>query len=229
MTDERDNALDRMKHLGERLTILGPKPQNLPYEEIVIRVADFMLSQNKLRIDYAFSNEVGEDLEDVDDARFDPIALYDAHPESFDAIAMYVDTEMKDSEHALLERKDTSLFAYNTLVFGAALRLARSETVSKPLMAFLVDHLIKPSPPHKPKGRGRPKDSNDDLIFKRQAIEFAVAHGLTPTRNDASTDQTSACDAVADAGRKLYQEHGNPKFVSGYTFDALKKVWQKAV
>lgn len=229
VTDKRDNVLERMKLLGERLTLLGPKPQSLPYAEIVARVADFILSQDKLRIGYAFSNEVGEDLEDDDDARFDPIALYDAYPESFDAIAMYVDAEMKDSEHALFERKDTSLFAYNTLVFGAALRLARSETVSTPLMAFLVDHLIKPSPPHKPKGRGRPKDSNDDLIFKRQAIEFAVAHGLTPTRNDASTDQTSACDAVADAGRKLYQSHHDAKFLAGYTFEALKKVWQKNV
>lgn len=155
MTDERGNVLDRMKHLGERLTILGPKPQNLPYEDIVIRVADFILSQDRLRIDYAFSNEIGEDLEYDDDARFDPIALYDAHPESFDAIAMYVDTEMKDSEHALLERKDTSLFAYNTLVFGAALRLARSETVSPALMGFLVEHLVKPNPPHKFQGRGR--------------------------------------------------------------------------
>lgn len=229
VTDERDNVFDRMKRLGERLTILGPKPRNLPYEEIVARVADFILSQDKLRIAYAYGSEVGENLEDEDDARFDPITLYAAHPDSFDAIAMYVDAEMQEAMPELLERKESSLFAYNTLVFGAALRLAKSETISPALMGFLVEHLIKPNPPHKPKGRGRPKDTNDDLTFKRQAIEFAVAHGLTPTRNDASTDQTSACDAVADAGRKLYQEHGNPKFIAGYTFDALKKVWQKAV
>ena len=188
-----------------------------------------MLSQEKLRTDYAFSNEVGEDLEDDDDARFDPIALYAAHPESFDAIAMFVDAEMSEHEEELLSCKDASLFAYNTLVFGAALRLARSEKISPILMGFLVEHLIKPNPPQKLKGRGRPKDTTDDLTFKRQAIEFAVAHGLTPTRNDASTDMTSACDAVADAGRKLYQQHGNPKFISGYTFEALKKVWQKNV
>ncbi len=229
VTDKPDNLLDRMKLLGERLTILGPKPQNLPYEEIVARIAVFMLSQEKLRTDYAFSNEVGEDLEDDDDARFDPIALYAAHPESFDAIAMFVDAEMSEHEEELLSCKDASLFAYNTRVFGAALRLARSEKISPILMGFLVEHLIKPNPPQKLKGRGRPKDTTDDLTFKRQAIEFAVAHGLTPTRNDASTDMTSACDAVADAGRKLYQQHGNPKFISGYTFEALKKVWQKNV
>ena len=228
VTDERENLLDRMKLLGERL-IIGRKPQNLPYAEIVARIADFMLSQERLRVAYAYGNEVGEDLEDEDDGRFDPIALYEAHPDSFDAIAMYVAAEMQEAMPELLERKATSLFAYNTLVFGAALRLARSESVPPHLMEFLVEHLVKPNPPQKLKGRGRPKDTTDDLTFKRQAIEFAVAQGLTPTRNDASTDMTSACDAVADAGRKLYQEHGNPKFITGYTFDALKKVWQKAV
>jgi hypothetical protein len=229
MTPDKASIIDRMKHHQERFGVLGPKLQNLPYLEIVARIADFMVSQDKLRIAYAFGNQVGEDLEDDDDAHFDPIALYAAYPDSLDAITMFVDAEMLKSEHDLLQRKDTSLYAYNTLVFGVALRLARSETVSSELRKFLVEHLIKPNPPNKSKGRGRPKDTNDDLTFKRQAIEFAVSYGLKPTRNDATSEKTSACDAVADAGRKLYQETGDPKSISGYTFEALKKVWQKAV
>ncbi len=71
VTDQRDNLLDRLKHLGERLTLLDPRALNLPYEEIVERVANFILSQDKLRIDYAFSDKVGEHLKDEDDARFD--------------------------------------------------------------------------------------------------------------------------------------------------------------
>lgn len=227
VTDKRDKLLARMNHVRERFSVLGPKPQNLPYDDIVARVADFILSQDKMRIAYAFGNEVGEDLEDKNDARFDPIALYQAYPDRIDTIVMYVETEMQSSENDLLKRKDSSLFAYNTLVFGSALRLARSEAVSPELLDFLLEHLIEPKPPSESKRRGRPKATNDELMFKRQAIKFAVAHGLPATRNDVTIKKHSACDAVADAGRKLYKTHRDDKFISGYTFEALKKIWQK--
>ncbi|MFT5508432.1 MAG: hypothetical protein ACI89J_001507 [Hyphomicrobiaceae bacterium] len=228
VSDKRDKLLARMNHVRERFSILGPKPQNLPYDDIVARVADFMLSQDEMRIAYAFGNEVGEDLEDENDARFDPIALYQAHPDRIDKIVMYVEAEMQSSEKDLLQGKDRSLFAYNTLVFGSALRLADSKAVSPELLDFLIEHLIEPKPPSESKRRGRPKNTNDELRLKRQAIEFAVAHGLTATRNDVTFNKPSACDAVADAGRKLYQTHGDEKFISGYTFEALKKIWRKS-
>lgn len=74
VTANQDNPLDRIKLHGERFTIICPKPQDLPYEEIVTRIADFMLSQEKLQAAYAYGNEVSEDLEDENDRRFDPIA-----------------------------------------------------------------------------------------------------------------------------------------------------------
>ena len=228
MSDKRDKLLARMNHVRERFSVLGTKPQNLPYDDIVERVADFILSQDKLRIAYAFGNEVGEGLEDQNDARFDPIALYQANPDRTDEIVMYVEAEMQSSEEDLLKRKDSSLFAYNTLVFGSALRLANSEAVSPELLDFLIEHLIEPKPPSESKRRARPKNTNDELRFKRQALQFAVAHGLTPTRNDVTIKKHSACDAVAAAGRKLYRIHGDQKFISGYTFEALKKVWSKS-
>jgi hypothetical protein len=227
VTPTYENLLDRMKLVSERFSTLEEKPQNLPYFEIVERTADFMLSQHQLRVAIAFSNEVGEDLEDKHDARFDPIALLEAYPDSLDSIVMFVEAEMKASEKDLLERKGKSLYAYNTLVFAAALHLARSESISSELMEFLVNHLLQPNPPVTSKGRGRPKGINDDLLFKSNAIKFAVAHGLTPTRNDETKKKISACDAVVQAGRKLYQDKGDKKFISGHTYAALKKVWQK--
>jgi hypothetical protein len=228
VSDKRDKLLARMNHVRERFSVLGTKPQNLPYDDIVERVADFILSQDKQRIAHAFGNEVGEDLEDKNNARFDPIALYQADPDRTDEIVMYVEAEMQSSEEDLLKRKDSSLFAYNTLVFGSALRLANSEAVSPELLDFLIEHLIEPKPPSESKRRARPKNTNDELRFKRQALQFAVAHGLTPTRNDVTIKKHSACDAVAAAGRKLYRIHGDQKFISGYTFEALKKVWSKS-
>lgn len=229
MTPDGENLLARLKLVSERFSILEEKPQNLPYLEIVERTADFMFSQHQLRVAIAFSNEVGADLEDKDDTRFDPITLLDAHPDSLDRIVMYVEAEMEASEKDLFERKDKSLFAYNTLVFAAALHLARSEPISSELMEFLVSHLLQPNPPVISKGRGRPKANNDDLLLKTNAIKFAVAHGLSPTRNDETKIKMSACDAVANAGRKLYQATGDKKFISGHTYEALKKVWQKDV
>ena len=228
MPNKRAKLLARMMHVRERYSVLGPKPQNLTYDEIVTRVADFILSQDKLRIAYAFGNEVGEDLEDENDARFDPIALYQARPDQLDEIVMYVEAQMQWSEKDLLKRKESSLFAYNTLVFGSALRLANTEAVSPELLDFLLNTSSNQSLLLNRNVEVDPKTTNDELVFKRHAIEFAVAHGLSPTRNDATVEKHSACDAVADAGRKLYQIHGNEKFISGYTFEALKKVWRKS-
>lgn len=225
MTTDGEKLLERMNFVGERLSALDPKPKNLPHQELVQRVADFMLSLGRLQVTYAFANEVGEELEDRNDVRFDPIAFFAAAPECLDDISMFVEFELQTSEMELLARKDKSIFAYNTLVFGAALRLARKELLSTDLMSFLIDHLINPSPPKVPKKRSKPKRTNDNLAFKLAAVAFAKSHGLDATRNDATVGVFSACDVVSEAAVKLYKATGDHQFISGYTYASLKKLW----
>ena len=203
MEPKQNPLMEKMHSFNERYSLLYPKPQNLPFDEIVTRVADFMKSNEGLRVAYRFGNEVGESLEDENDARFDPIALYDADPDQLDHIIMFVEHDMIWNEQELLSRKNSSLYAYNTLVFGAAIRLSREEELSRELRAFLVDHLITPNPPKKAKKPGRPKLSTDDKLFRILAIKFAEEHGLTPTRNDVTEVQESACDAVCAAALKI--------------------------
>jgi len=210
MDPKQNPLMKKMHYISERYTMSHPKPQNLPFDEIVTRVADFMKSAEEQRIAFSFGNEVGEHLEDKNDARFDPIALYDACPDQLDKITMFVDHDMELNEQELLSRKDKSLYAYNTLVFGAAIRLEREETLSKGLRAFLVDHLIAPNPPGKKRKPGKPKNTNDKKRFRYFAIKFAVLHGLKPTRNDETENRESACDAVKKAADMLYHSKRNP-------------------
>uniref|UniRef100_UPI00356761A8 hypothetical protein n=1 Tax=Roseovarius sp. TaxID=1486281 RepID=UPI00356761A8 len=167
MAPEQKPLLERMRLSGERYSPFGPKPQNLPFDDIVSRVADFMKRQEKLHIALIFGNEVGEELEDKNDERFDPIALFDTYSDQLDHIIMYVEHDLEFNEQELLSRKDSSLYAYNTLLFGAAIRLASRKAISRELRAFLVDHLIAPQTPKQPKKRGRPKTTNDDKYFRR--------------------------------------------------------------
>lgn len=234
---DENQLLNKLKLAGH-YSLLGPKPQDLTFQQIVAEVSVFLREQENYRISLSFGNEVGEDLEDENDGRFDPIALYAEFPENLDAIQMYVDSDIRNFEAELLARSDTSLYAYNTLVFGAAIRLAHSENPSPQLREFLVNHLIDPKPPKLTKKQGRPKKTNDDDLLKYHAIKFAVAHGLKPTRNDehdkkrVSTTRNdehdkkiSACDAVFKAACHLYQKENLVKFSAGYGYETLKKLW----
>lgn len=212
MDPKQNPLMKKMHYISERYTMSHPKPQNVPFDEIVTLVADFMKSAEEQRIAFSFGNEVGEHLEDKNDARFDPIALYDACPDQLDNIIMFVDHDMEFNEQELLSRQDKSLYAYNTLVFGAAIRLERKEALSKGLRAFLVDHLIASNPP-KEAGTGkreRPKNKNDKKLFRYFAIKFAELHGMKPTRNDETKSRQSACDAVKKAADMLYHSKRNP-------------------
>lgn len=216
--------LNRLKLAG-KYSIVGEKPEDLPFEDIVAEVSVFLRAQENFRIAYSFGNEVGEDFDDDNDARFDPIALYAEFPQQLDTIHMYVDYDIRNSEAELLARCDTSLYAYNTLVFGAAIRLANSKNLSPQLREFLVNHLIDPKPPKVTKQQGRPKKTKDEDLFKYHAITFAAKHGLHPTRNDVTDNRISACDAVFEAALHLYNEEHLTKYSTGYGYETLKKLW----
>jgi hypothetical protein len=171
---------------------------------------------------------VGAGLEDVTDRRFDHIALYADNRDELHEIQRLVEFELSTNEAELLERKTDSVFAYNTLVFGAAIKLARGEALSQGLSEFIIDHLIAPKPPIPPKGRGRPKKTKDSDRIRVSAIAFAVAHSLTPTRNEATVEKLSACDAVARAAQIMHQSHGIKDYATGWSYENLRKLWQSS-
>lgn len=219
--------MQRMKDVQERFTSAGAKQQGLPFSEIVNRLAEFMFQQHRGRIATAFGNEVGAELEDATDWRFDPIALYAKYPDELSQIQLMVEHELLDNEEELLGRKDESIFAYNTLVFGIAIKLARGEELSEGLRSFAVDHMIAPNPPKRKQGRGRPKKSSAENWEKVLAIQFAVAHGLTRTRNDATAEKVTACDAVENAAKLMKTRYGLDGYETGYGYDNLRDLWYK--
>ena len=219
--------IQRIKDRQQRYSYVGPKPPGLPFNEIVDRLVEFMLEQHRNRINIAFGNEVGVELEDSTDWRFDPIASFDKYPEELPNIQFLVEYELLNNEQELLERKEESIFAYNTLVFGVAIKLARGEELSGDLRSFVVDHLLAPNPPRPKRGPGRSPKSFDENWEKVSAIKFAVAHGLTPTRNDATIDKVSACDAVESAAKQIMKQHTIGDFGTGYGYETLRRLWWK--
>ena len=97
MTQPYDKLRSILEDSQERFGILGSKPQGLAYEEIVDRVAEFLLSQESYRIALSFG--AGVLSTDVDDGErpFDPIWLYQTYPYQVEAIAMYVEAELLDA------------------------------------------------------------------------------------------------------------------------------------
>ncbi len=227
--EQRSHQLaQRLRDRQERYSPIGPKPQGLPFKETVVRLVEYLHEARKIQLAVAFGNEVGAGLEDASDRRFDPIALYADNPDVLDDIQRLVEFELSTNEADLLDRRTDSVFAYNTLVFGAAIKLARGEALSQGLSEFIIDHLIAPKPPIPPKGRGRPKKTKDSDRIRVSAIAFAAAHGLTPTRNEATVEKRSACDAVAGAAQILHQSHGLQDYATGWSYENLRKLWQSS-
>ena len=218
----------QLEKLKEHYKNIGLDTATLTYQDIVNRVADFLLMKKRAEIYSSYGNEAFDDPEAMGLSRFDPIAVVAAQPDSFNVIAEMVEAELAVSELRLLDDREHSIFAYNTLVFGASQRIAKDLPMSEELRHFIAAHLVSPNAPKpKKKTRGQPKHKTDEFHVKRTAIMHAVALGLQPTRNDQASAQISACDAVAEAAKRLYQADGDPRFITGYTFEALKKVWQK--
>lgn len=225
MAEDPSAILSHLRLHQERSLPSGDKQQGLSFEEIVSRTADFLLEQRSYFVTMAFSNEVGADLEDVDDLRFDPVALYARDKDRLPLIQAHVENDVELNEANLFERKGESIYAYNTLVFGAAIKLARDEPLSHEWREFLVEHLIDPRPPTQRRRRGRPKMSTEEKLLRVYAVKFAAAHGLSPTRNEETAEEVSACDAVAKAAQRLHAAHGIEDFALGYSYESLRKLW----
>lgn len=224
MSNENE-LLEKLKNVQERFSLVGPKPQDLTTEELVERIAAFLISQYRMLPLIAYGNQVGEEFEDESDQRYDPIEHLASCPDDLDQIAMYVKHDMEQNEAELLSRKDSSLYAYNTLAFGAAIKLARSETLSEDLLSFLIGHLIQPSQPKEQRGAGRPASNNQQRDIKISGIRFACLHGVTATRNDASEAKVSACDLVERAARLIFKRDKNSYFSAGFGYENLKRLW----
>lgn len=225
MDDEASESslMARLRKVGD-LTLTGSKPQGLPLSEIKERVMGFMLANERMSGVIAFGDSVDKDDAPEGAKHYDPVEELKKTPSKLDEILMLVDHDMTFREAALLEEAQQHLASYNVLLFGAAAKLARNENLSDALRELVVKHLI--SPPDFPKRpQGKPK--RDPHVDERKylAVQFAVRHGLHPTRNDESKNR-SACDLVAEAAQEL-RKMGHSEFATGYGYDNLKKIFTK--
>jgi hypothetical protein len=212
----------RMLEIRDRYSILGDKPQDLSFPEIQARVQDFLINQEDLKNSYAFGEGIAVGNASEKDAQFDPVKEFEADPNKLDELIMYVEFDMEIREHELLKEAGSFESSYNTLLFGAAMKLARKEDISDDLREFLVNHLISPLKKWK-KREGRPKITKLDEKFRYFAIEFARKHGLSSARNHLSP-RRSACDVVSAAALAL-RKSGRAEFTKGYGYENLKKIW----
>jgi len=215
----------RLLEIRNRYSILGDKPQDLSFPEIQARVQDFLIDQEDQKNAFAFGEGIAVGNASEKDAQFDPVKEFEANPNKLDELIMYVEFDMEIREDDLLKEAVSFESSYNTLLFGAAMKLARKEDISDDLREFLVNHLISPLKKWK-KREGRPKITKLDEKFRYFAIEFARKHGLSATRHDEKRDRDSACDVVSAAALALYHS-GMTEFGTGYGFDNLKKIWMK--
>ena len=219
----------RLLKTQELHSIVGEKPQGLNSDDLRKRVEGFLLQQNKLWDSFAFGEGVAIGNNGIADAQFDPLESFKNVPSKLDQIIELVNHDMRFREAELLEEEATVLASRNTLLFGIALKIANDENLTDDLKRFLVEHLITPQE-NKKKNVGRPKVTNLSERFRYNAIKFTTLHGIKPTRNDATVDDAglgnSACDVVSEAATALCQA-GHSEFNQGYSFDSLKKIWNK--
>lgn len=100
--------------------------------------------------------------------------------------------------------------------------MACSQKLPEKLQSFLVDHLLRQSVDLRKRGKGRRKKPQSEIWLIGSAVSFAKMHGLYATRNDASVDKLSACDAVVDAISALRDENQTKLARSNY--DAVQKI-----
>ena len=218
------DLIQKMQKTRELYSLLGEKSQGLKHSEIIERVKDFLIEQEKLRDSFAFGEGVDVSNMGKNVAQFDPIESYKKNPSAIDNTIILVNDDMDNREEELINEAENFKGSYNTLLFGIAIKLAHDQKLSDTLKEFLVNHLISP-PDDQKKSSGRPKKTTLDEEFRYHAIEFARLHGLKATRNDESTS-FSACDAVSEAATALSQSRV-PGFNQGFGFEVLKKIWAK--
>lgn len=221
------NSMAYWRDVWERTTLATPKPKDLSFDEIVDRVVDFMVSKEEGRPQEAYGNQVGKDLEDDNDERFDPIEvlLKTEDPQKRIEILFNVKRDVDQNLDELLDRSRESLYAYYSLLVRAGLYQNSGEEMPDALREFIAQEEARPNPPKPKKPRGRPRASNHHNEYRFEAIQFANRHNLYPTRNEAS-EPKSACDAVATAALRLSKGEYADRFSSGYNYETLRRIWK---
>lgn len=211
----------KMRKDPSDLSLIGPKPQDLPYDELKERLKAFMLKNERMSMIMAFGE--GADKDEVSEGvkHFDPCEEFKKDESRLEEIMMLVEHDMDHREKELLEEAQRHASSYNVLMFGAAIKIARGDQLSDDLKELIVTHLTNP-PDRSALSKGRPK--RDPLVDERKghAIKFAMLHGLKRTRNEGSLGG-SACDLVAEAALEL-RKMGYPNFETGYGYETLRKI-----
>jgi hypothetical protein len=220
-----NSLMERLKRNQERFSLLGPKPQDLTRSEMVSRVEDFLLLQEELAWHFSFGDAEEKDEAPKGTVHFDPVEIYNSNPEHLEKLVHCVEFDMNGREEQLLDEAKRHRSSYNTLLFGAAIKLHKKETLSDGLRDLVVDHLIsKPaSTKQKEKGGQRKDPIRNDC--KYEAIQFVCLHGFKATRFKDSA-RNSACDIIEDAALSLWKK-GHTQFGSGYRYDNLQAIYSK--
>jgi len=116
----------------------------------------------------------------------------------------------------LVKISDKNMAAFDALCIHGAQCVSDDREIPFELREFVVAVLTGKQPRPSPIGRPKVNPARDALLF---AVIFEVAEKfcLTPTRNDASGHEMSACDIVAEAMRELRH--------SPASYTALKEIW----
>jgi len=202
-------------------SLKSEKPED--FEAIVRLTERFLVSQSKAWMANSFGNMTGPELEDSNDQFFDPLEEYRKEPDNLEEICLYLQHDMNEREHELIELSHGNKSTYNMVVFGAAIKLAQGENISSELREFLINHLIGEQPKFK-RGKGRPKASSDSKRFALYAIEFARSFGLSATRYGDERSDT-ACDAVEKAANNLIASGAIKSLPIQYTYRNLVHIW----
>lgn len=220
-----NSLMERLKRNQERFSLLGPKPQDLTRSEMVSRVEDFLLQQEELAWRLSFGDAEEKDEAPEGTVHFDPVEIYHSNPEHLEELVHHVEFDMNGREEELLDEAKRLRSSYNTLLFGAAIKLHKKETLSDGLRDLVVDHLISKPPckPQRKRGGQRKDPARNDR--KYEAIQFVCLHGFKATRFKDSA-RNSACDIIEDAALSLWKK-GHTQFGSGYRFNNLTPIYSK--
>ncbi len=213
--------LAKMRMDRSDLSLIGAKPQDLPYSELKERLKAFMLQNERMSMIMAFAEGADKDQASEGVKHFDPCEEFKKDESRLEEIMMLVEHDMDLRETELLEEAQLHAASYNVLLFGAAIKIVRGDQLSDDLKELIVRHLINP-PDRSVLSKGRPK--RDPLVDERKghAIKFAMLHGLRRTRNEVSSAD-SACDLVSEAALEL-SKMGHTGFEIGYGYETLKRI-----
>lgn len=227
------NLLKRLESeyadIREEIGLQSTKPQNLSFDEIV-ELIEKRLERHKQNnwIDLypvAFARDIEQIREFAVYDSFDPLACIPCEPYELELFNACVQLDTKFNEDSLLACCNTSIYAYNSLVYSASLSIRHGEPLSEGLRMFAAKHLVKPTAPIVRKNRGAPRNLYGDDDAKISAIKLAIQYGLNATRNDVTELQHSACDAVSTAADLLSCRSENTIFSKGFSYETLKKLW----